>query len=98
MEEVPLIKALHAKYSNDAAIVGVSIDVSVPRVDRVVKEKGMTWVILADGEGFDGPIPKAYHIQGTPELFVLDRAGNIFSRPGSAKQIEMSLKDALAQR
>ena len=98
MEEVPLIKALHAKYSNDAEIVGVSIDTSIPRVDRVVKEKGMAWTILADGNGFDGPIPKAYHIQGTPELFVLDRAGNIFARPESAKQIEASLKDALAQR
>jgi hypothetical protein len=98
MEEVPLIKALHAKYSNDAAIVGVSVDISVPRVDRVVREKGMTWLILADGKGFDGPIPKAYHIQGTPELFVLDRAGNIFARPESAKQIEACLKDALAQR
>src|ERR671931_341591 len=98
MEEVPLMKALHSKYSNDAAIVGVSIDTSVPRVDRVVQEKGMTWLILADGKGFDGPIAKAYHVQGTPELFVLDRAGNIFARPESAKQIETSLKEALAQR
>jgi peroxiredoxin len=98
MEEVPLLKALHAKYSHDAAIVGVSVDRSVPRVDRVVKEKQMTWPILADGQGFKGPIPTAYHIQGTPEVFVLDRAGNIFARHQSAKQIETSLKDALAQR
>ncbi len=98
MEEVPLIKALHARYSNDAAIVGVSVDLNVPRVDRVVEEKGMTWLILADGKGFDGPIPTAYRIQGTPEVFVLDRAGNIFARYQSAKQIEASLKDALAQR
>jgi hypothetical protein len=98
MEEVPLIKALHARYSNDAAIVGVSVDLNVARVDRVVKEKRMTWLILADGKGFDGPIPTAYRIQGTPEVFVLDRAGNIFARHQSAKQIEASLKDALAQR
>jgi Thioredoxin-like len=98
MEEVPLLKALHTKYANDAAIIGVSIDSSLSRVDRVIKEKGMTWLILADGQSFDGPIPKAYHIQGTPELFVLDRAGNIFARAESAKQIEASLKEALAQR
>jgi hypothetical protein len=98
MEEVPLIKALHTKYSNDAAIVGISVDISVPRVDRITREKGMTWLILADGKGFDGPIPKAYHIQGTPEVFILDRAGNIFARHESAKQIEASLKDAIAQR
>jgi hypothetical protein len=98
MEEVPLLKALHANYSKDAAIVGVSVDLNVPRVDSVVKEKGMTWLILADGKGFDGPIPTAYHIQGTPELYVLDRAGKIFARLQSAKQIEASLKAALAQK
>ena len=55
----------------------------------------MTWPILADGKGFDGPIPTAYRIQGTPDLFVLDRDGRIFARLGSAKPLEEKLKDAL---
>ena len=75
MEEVPLLKALHEKYQKDVVILGISVDTSVEPVDLVVKDKGMTWPILADGKGFDGPIPTAYHIQGTPELYVLDRAG-----------------------
>jgi peroxiredoxin len=95
MEEVPLLKALHSKYSDEAVILGISVDISVDRVDRTVKAKGMTWPQLADGKGFDGPVAKAYHIQGTPELFVLDRAGRIFARPGSAKQIEARLQEAL---
>jgi hypothetical protein len=61
-----------------------------------VKEKGMSWPILADGKDFGGPIPTAYHIQGTPTLFVLDREGRIFARPDSAAQIEAALKEALA--
>jgi len=97
MEEVPLLKALHAKYSDEAAILGISVDVSVDRVDRTVKSKGMTWPQLADGEGFNGAIAKAYRIQGTPELFVLDRAGRIFARAGSAKQSEARLQEALAR-
>jgi peroxiredoxin len=95
MEEVPLLKALHAKYSNEAVILGISVDISVNRVDRTVKSKGMTWPQLADGKGFDGPIAKAYRIDGTPELFVLDRAGRIFARPGSAKVVEARLQEAL---
>ena len=95
MEEVPLLKSLQAKYAHQAAIIGISIDVSVERVDRTIKEKQMTWPILADGKGFDGPIPTAYHIQGTPDLFVLDRDGRIFARLGSAKPLEEKLKDAL---
>ena len=97
MEEVPLLKALHTKYSADAVILGISVDISVDRVDRTVKSKAMTWPQLADGKGFDGPIAKAYRIDGTPELFVLDRAGRIFARPGSAKQIEAQLQEALAR-
>jgi peroxiredoxin len=95
MEEVPLLRELHTRYANQAMIIGVSVDISLERVDRVMKAKAITWPILADGNGFDGPIPKAYHIQGTPELFVLDREGKIFARVGSAKQLEARLKEAL---
>ena len=95
MEEVPLLKALHTSYANQAVIIGVSVDISLERVDRVIKEKALTWPILADGDGFDGPNPKAFRIQGTPELFVLDREGKIFARVGSAKQLEAKLKEAL---
>jgi hypothetical protein len=97
MEEVPLLKTLHDKYSKDAVILGISVDESLARVDRTIKEKGMTWPQFADGKGFDGAIPTAYRIQGTPELFVLDRAGRIFARPASAAQIEALIKDALAR-
>lgn len=97
MEEVPLLKALHEKYEKDVAILGISVDTSVEPVDLVVKEKGMTWPILADGKGFDGPIPTAYHIQGTPELYVLDRAGRIVARLFSAKELEPKVQQALAQ-
>ena len=97
MEEVPLLKTLSDKYSKDAIILGISVDVSLDRVDRTIKAKGMTWPQLADGKGFDGAIPKAYHIQGTPELFVLDRAGRLFARPGSAKDIEARLQETLAR-
>ena len=95
MEEVPLLRELHTRYANQAVIIGVSVDISLERVDRVMKEQGIAWPILADGNGFDGPIPKTYHIQGTPELFVVDREGKIFARLGSAKQLEAKLKDAL---
>ena len=98
MEEVPLLKALHSKYSKEAVILGISVDVSVDRADRAVKAKGMTWPVLADGKGFDGPGPKAYHIQGTPELFVLGRDGKIFGRLFSAKPLEDTLKEALAAK
>jgi peroxiredoxin len=97
MEEVPLLKALHAKYSTEVVFLGISVDISIDRADRAVKAKGLSWPQLADGKGFDGAIAKAYRIEGTPALFVLDRAGRIFAKPGSAKEIEARLQEALAR-
>ena len=97
MEEVPLLKALHGKYSKQATILGISVDVSVDRADRAIKSKGMTWPQLVDGKGFDGSAAKAYRIQGTPELYVVDREGRIFARSFSADQIEARLQEALAR-
>jgi len=98
MEEVPLLKQLFDKYAGTVEIVGISTDESVERVDRVVKEKGMTWPILSDGRGFDGPIPTAYHVQGTPDLFVLDREGRIVRRFTSATEIEATVAPLLTPR
>jgi len=96
MEEVPLFKALHAKYADRGAVIlGIGLDQWVARADRTVKEKGMSWPQLVDGKGFGGDIAKTYHVEGTPTLFVLDRAGRIVARPGSAKQVEESLLAAL---
>ena len=94
MEEVPLLKDLSARYAAGTVLVGVSIDDSQRRADETIKAKGMTWPVIADGKGFDGPVPTAYHVQGTPDIFVLDREGRIVKRLGSAKQIEPLLKDA----
>jgi peroxiredoxin len=95
MEEVPLLKELQARHAGQAVIVGISIDSSIEQTDRTIKEKGMTYPVLADGKGFDGPIATAYHVQGTPEVFVIDREGKIAARVGSAKQVEDPLKQAL---
>src|SRR4029079_6986445 len=98
MEEVPLLKQLSRTFAGTVQILGISTDDSVERVDRVVKEKGMTWPILADGRGFDGPIPTAYHVQGTPDLFVLDGDGRIVKRFSSATEIEATVAPLLVPR
>lgn len=91
------MKTLNTKYAGRAVFLGISVDVSLPRVDSTVKKKGMTWPQLADGKGFDGAIARAYRVQGTPELFVVDGSGRLFARPASADQIEARLLEALAR-
>jgi len=64
----------------------------------VIRDKKMTWPILADGRGFDGPLAQVYHVEGTPDIFVIDAAGRIFKRLDTAKDIEATLQAALAAR
>jgi hypothetical protein len=58
----------------------------------------MTWPVLADARGFDAPVPTAYHVQGTPDIFVLDHEGRIFKRLSTAKEIEPSLQALASPR
>jgi peroxiredoxin len=95
MEEVPLLKTLQTRYAGNATIIGISIDSDLTRTDRTIKEKGMTYPVLADGKGFDGPIPTAYHVQGTPDIYVIDRDGRIAAYLGSAKPLDETLKKVL---
>ena len=88
---------MNAKYAKDVVFVGVSVDTNLDRLDKFVKEKAIPWAQLADGKAFDGPIPKLYRPNGTPTLYVLDRAGRIVARLDSAEKIEESLQPVLAQ-
>jgi peroxiredoxin len=96
MAEVPLLKALHEKYATQGlVIVGVSIDSAISLANRTIKEKGMTWTQLVDAKGFNSDVAQAYRVEGTPTVFVVDRAGKIVARPSSAKGIEDNLSAAL---
>jgi hypothetical protein len=60
-------------------------------VARFVTEKSIFWPQLCDGKAEAGAIPKLYNVTGTPDLFVIDRAGNIAARLDTAKQLDRAL-------
>ena len=95
--EVPLLKQLNAKYGKGVVFVGISVDTNLDRLDKFIKEKGISWAQLADGKAFDGPIPRLYRPNGTPTLYVVDGAGKIAARLDSAEKIEENLQPVLAQ-
>ena len=88
---------MNTKYGKDVVFVGISVDTNLDRLDKFIKEKAIPWAQLADGKAFDGPIPKLYRPNGTPTLFVLDRAGKIAAKLLSAGKIEESLQPVLSQ-
>ena len=97
VEEVPLLKQLHEKYRTQGAVfLSVSVDEDKKAFERMAKRLAMPWPQLFDGKAYDGEIAKLYRVQGTPQIYLVDRAGRIFARLGTATRLEAELKQTLA--
>ena len=97
MAEVPLLKQLYWKYQDRGLnIIGVSLDENKADVEKFVAQKSVFWPEICDGKADAGEIAKLYNVQGTPDLFVIDRAGNIAVRVESAKLLDAQLTEVAA--
>ncbi len=97
MAEVPLLKQLYWKYQDRGLnLIGVSLDEDKAAVDRFVAQKSVFWPEICDGKADAGEIAKLYNVGGTPDLFVIDRAGNIAIRLHSAKPLDQQLFEVAA--
>ena len=65
-------------------------------MERFIAQKGVFWPQICDGKGDDGSVPKLYNVNGTPDLYVIDRAGNIAARLFSAKLLDQQLAEVTA--
>ncbi len=95
--EVPLLKQLYSKYQERGLeLIGISLDDEPAKVEGFVAEKGIFWPQICDGKADAGAIPRLYNVNGTPDLYVIDRAGNITARLSSAKQLDQQLAEVTA--
>jgi peroxiredoxin len=95
--EVPLLKQLYWKYQERGfEMIGISLDDEPAKVERFTSQKGIFWPQICDGKADAGAIPKLYNVNGTPDLYVIDRAGNIVARLSSAKQLDQQLAEVTA--
>ena len=62
-------------------------------MERFIAQKGVFWPQICDGKADAGAIPKLYNVSGTPDLYVVDRAGNIAARLFTAKQLDRQLAE-----
>jgi thiol-disulfide isomerase/thioredoxin len=75
MEEVPgLVKAYEKFHPHGLEVLGFSLDKpdAAAAVQKVMKEKGMTWDMCLSKAEFGGGIPKSYGIEFIPSAFLVD--------------------------
>jgi len=71
--ERSLVKRLEGK---SFALIGVNSDPK-DRVRQAMKKENITWRSWWDGGSTEGPIAKAWNVNGWPTIYVLDAKGVI---------------------
>lgn len=89
LEVVVVRRALQAA-GRDATAVAVCLDRRAEDLERFRKDMGVTWPVLHEPGGYDGPLAVALGARTYPHLLVLDRKGRIrffnpFITPGAAE-------------
>lgn len=91
----PSLKALHAKYGDRVAFIGVAVSInqSPARVQAYVRKNGLPWIQLFDRRG---TATGAYDAPATSYVVVLDRAGKVvYTGLGGRQDLEPAIRKAL---
>ena len=71
---MPGLQRLHEKYQdNGFAIIGIDPYDTPEEVSEMLNKRGITYTILFSGK----ELPNEYHVDGYPNLFLLDREGKL---------------------
>jgi thiol-disulfide isomerase/thioredoxin len=92
----PTLKALHAKYGDKVAFVGVAVSInqSPTRVKAYVEKNKLPWIQLFDRKG---EASGAYDAPATSYIVVLDASGKVvYTGLGGKQNLEPAIRKALA--
>lgn len=68
-------EAAAAGKADDLQIVGVSIGTDRKEMPMYKARAKADWMLLFDGKGIDGKVPRTFDVRGLPSLTVIDRKG-----------------------
>jgi thiol-disulfide isomerase/thioredoxin len=91
----PTLKALHAKYGDKVAFVGVAVSVnqSPARVKAYVEKNKLPWIQLFDRKG---EASGAYDAPATSYVVILDASGKVvYTGLGGKQDLEPAIRKAL---
>jgi len=76
---LPRLDELDRNYRDRGlALIGVSLDRGREELERMVRAKDLRWPQVWDGpRGEEGSLARLFHVEGPPDLYVLDAEGRI---------------------
>src|SRR5678816_4377552 len=91
--ERSLVKRLEGK---SFALIGVNSDPK-DRVRQAMKKENITWRSWWDGGSTEGPIAKAWNVNGWPTIYVLDAKGVIRYKNVRENEMDKAVDKLLAE-
>lgn len=76
--ELPIVNDLVAQFGEQGfTVLGMNLDDDKKAATAAVREHGITWPSLFDGEGFDSPHALRTNTEQVPHMYLVDRAGKV---------------------
>jgi thiol-disulfide isomerase/thioredoxin len=100
--ELPRLRKLHEKYHGDGLrVVGVSLDVTRPALEKFLKDNPLPWPHIyydEDGKRFrDNPVARQFNVKAIPSVMVIDREGKVVERGIHGVAVERAVARALGK-
>lgn len=94
INELPYLKAAYNKYKSQGfEVVSVSVDDGTEEWIKAVKDNGMNWVQLWNGEEMENSAAAKYSITAIPSTFLIDADGTIIGRNLRGEELGNALED-----
>lgn len=88
---VPFYNKYAKKY--DLAVYGICINPDLNKWKEAVRDRKLPWINVNGTRSIKGDFTKTYHVQGTPQFYLLDRNKKIIAKQFSEGQLKMILDD-----
>ena len=95
-EDLPKLRALYQQYrAQGFEVIGVNLDNTPNGVKAYMQQNGMTWPQIHEAGGLESPPSLAFGVISLPTMFLVDKKGNVHSRPASIDDVKSALPEAL---
>jgi peroxiredoxin len=97
-QEMPNVIKVYDKYNKKGfEIVGISLDRSRDAFDRYIEKYDMNWPQFYDGKYWQNELATLYGVSSIPATFLIDKKGNIRYKHIRGRQLEVAVKELLAE-